>query len=163
MEAGGRKKMLSVVKKCLCVLATGLLAAVSGCQGYGGCPAGRTDCEGICVDMQVDPSNCGACGVRCDPGESCVSGACRCGGSGADCGADETCCGIACVRLVTDDQHCGACDRACSDGEACCGGVCANLLDDEDNCGSCGRVCAAEEHCSVRAVHHAAGDRLQWR
>jgi hypothetical protein len=29
------------------------------------CRAGKTDCDGVCVDLQADDANCGACGFSC--------------------------------------------------------------------------------------------------
>ncbi len=107
-----------------------------------------TDCGAdLCVDPMSDERHCGGCGVRCDPGEDCVEGACRCGGlaTGEDCAGTtaSTCCGTRCVDLNTDPEHCGACaDRcarsggtrvACADGRCDCGDCreprgCLNLL-----------------------------------
>jgi len=36
----------------------------------GPCQGGETDCDGLCVDLQTNANNCGACGIRC-------AGACR--------------------------------------------------------------------------------------
>jgi hypothetical protein len=36
----------------------------------GPCYGGETDCDGLCVDLQTNTKNCGACGIRC-------AGACR--------------------------------------------------------------------------------------
>ncbi len=40
------------------------------------CAAGEVNCHGQCVDLNTNVNNCGACGVTCDLGETCVSGAC---------------------------------------------------------------------------------------
>ena len=38
---------------------------------------GLTDCNGVCVDLLTDASNCGACGVVCPQGPgSCLGGFC---------------------------------------------------------------------------------------
>jgi hypothetical protein len=29
------------------------------------CRAGKTDCDGVCVDLQADDANCGVCGFSC--------------------------------------------------------------------------------------------------
>jgi tripartite motif-containing protein 71 len=44
----------------------------------GGGECNETICEGQCVDLATDPSNCGACGRGCDDedGETCVEGQC---------------------------------------------------------------------------------------
>lgn len=43
----------------------------------GGCPPGETECSGLCVDLDLDAGNCGACGNACAPGESCRAGSCE--------------------------------------------------------------------------------------
>jgi hypothetical protein len=47
------------------------------------CPAGQSAClradgaKGACGDHQSDRAKCGACGVMCRQGQSCVSGQCQ--------------------------------------------------------------------------------------
>jgi hypothetical protein len=53
-------------------------SGAAGSSGAGGAPAcgpGKTQCGGACVDLQVDPANCGFCGHGCDT-PSCTSGVC---------------------------------------------------------------------------------------
>jgi hypothetical protein len=78
--------------------------ATSESEGETGmpCPDGESDCEGICVDLDTDPLNCGTCGIECADNEKCV-GACspkkyvfvtsepRNGAMGGILGADEFC------------------------------------------------------------------------
>ncbi len=47
------------------------------------CPssAGLFPCEHGCARVQVDPTNCGGCGVRCEPGEICRLGICLSAGN----------------------------------------------------------------------------------
>ncbi|MCB9566536.1 MAG: hypothetical protein H6710_04860 [Myxococcales bacterium] len=40
------------------------------------CPDGQDRCDGECVDLDVDPANCGACGVTCGVGSLCLKRAC---------------------------------------------------------------------------------------
>jgi hypothetical protein len=46
-------------------------ACVIGCE-----PPANACCEGICIDTQNDPANCGDCGVPCDDGNECTYDAC---------------------------------------------------------------------------------------
>jgi hypothetical protein len=39
------------------------------------CPTGQTLCSGVCVNLQTDPNNCGACGTVC--GRGCQNGTCK--------------------------------------------------------------------------------------
>jgi hypothetical protein len=49
---------------------------MSGVCG-GGCPDGQTNCEGTCVDLQTNRSNCGRCNNECKgQARSCVAGLC---------------------------------------------------------------------------------------
>ena len=85
--------------------------ADSGCicgDSNGACPGdGVFCCDGGCLDTDIDPDHCGACGNEC---------------SGAD-----ACCGGACIDLDTDAQHCGDCERSCAPGEECTAGDCTQL------------------------------------
>ncbi len=36
-----------------------------------------TSCNAACVDVQRDPTNCGACGTTCTGGQACTAGECR--------------------------------------------------------------------------------------
>ena len=40
------------------------------------CPSGQILCGTTCVDLTIDPSNCGSCGHACASGTSCVGGSC---------------------------------------------------------------------------------------
>ena len=42
----------------------------------GGCGGGLVACGGVCVDVTSNNANCGACGMACASGQSCVSGTC---------------------------------------------------------------------------------------
>ncbi len=39
------------------------------------CPGGRS-CGGACVDTDIDPLNCGGCGITCVEGQGCAGGSC---------------------------------------------------------------------------------------
>ena len=67
----------------------------------GGCAnicmgAGQTLCMTGCRNLQTDPTNCGACGFSCGPGQTCVSGACV----GTMCPTGQTSCGGTCTTTL---------------------------------------------------------------
>lgn len=99
----------------------------------GGCTLGAATCglsAPCAVDLQRDPENCGACGVRC--GGEHASGRC-----------DDGVCALACdpgfcdgdglrengceAPLRTDPKNCGSCKRTCGGGR-CADGVCQPVL-----------------------------------
>jgi hypothetical protein len=136
----------------------------------GGCPSGQTACAGACVDLTTDSSNCGACGVTCDPSQPCDRGTCPAAevpDSGPTCDTGSPCNG-ACVDLTSDPANCGTCGNPCGFAETClratcipnsvdldagcdpaaiCNGVCVDLGSDPENCGSCGYPCDAFLRC----------------
>ncbi|MEM1414756.1 MAG: MXAN_6577-like cysteine-rich protein [Myxococcota bacterium] len=147
----------------LTVAALASLTVVS-CGDDGGCPSGFTDCGGFCFNLDIDPTNCGACGNACDTGEVCGVAAgeeettCI-----ADCPDGQVVCGNQCVTLDSSRENCGACGTECGAGLVCSGGACAatcgggttvcgdecrDLQVDPNNCGACGTACAANEVCS---------------
>ncbi|MFO0605226.1 MAG: hypothetical protein U0324_18750 [Polyangiales bacterium] len=110
-------------------------------------------CRGVCVFLDNDNANCGACGNRCPAGMRCSAGRCVC--------AELTCNGV-CTR--SDAENCGACGRRCPAGATCypfagipcqcelpslpCGpgGACVTFSD--DNCGGCGMRCPFGTRCT---------------
>jgi hypothetical protein len=137
---------------------------------------GLTNCGGVCVDVQVEPRNCGACGVTCAVDENCSGGACvqpaaAAAPAAVSCGTQgQTECGGVCIDLLSDVANCGGCGAACAVGETCsggacaavvaaaqttcegqgltdCGGGCVALQTDAVNCGICGNVCPAGATC----------------
>lgn len=139
------------------------LAALTACGGDSKkqvtCAADEVVCGGRCSSIQIDSSNCGACGTSCAAYQECNAGACECGPGTVQCGA-------ACADLSTDPDHCGACDVACGAGQVCaahggvaacaaacpagqvaCGRSCVTLTSDRWNCGACGSRCDRGESC----------------
>ncbi len=94
--------------------AGGIAGAAGGAGGRdagspcdGGCGSGRACCEGRCVNLENDPTNCGACGKRCEPARPvCAKKAC----DKAPCSGGTTCAGTAfcCAK------------SCCPIGELCC-------------------------------------------
>jgi hypothetical protein len=141
-------------------LFTATLALLAACTSRP-CLDGSTHCGTVCVDVQTDQANCGACGQVCAANQTCEAGACvevpPCLGGSSQCDAT-------CVDLQTDQANCGACDNACSGDEQCvggacqkvtcgalgatdCGGTCTNLASDQLHCGACDHACAENEQC----------------
>jgi hypothetical protein len=132
------------------------------------CPAGTTDCGGVCLDLLNDINNCGACGNVCPEGQpgferGCAEGNCFFMRERA-CAEGLSYCNGVCIDRLTDPANCGVCGNACAAGQICfagqcatdhrcdagltnCSDVCVDLLIDPANCGVCGHVCAAGEIC----------------
>jgi hypothetical protein len=129
------------------------------------CGSGLTDCGGICIDLQSDMNNCGACGSVCEsqlvPVE-CRGGVCE----RANCPVGIEYCGAVdgCRDLSSDPAHCGACANACAsgvcsggvcssgggscaEGQTDCGGVCVDTCCNNDHCGACGNACPPGTSC----------------
>ena len=128
------------------------------------CESGLTDCGGVCVDLQSDLNNCGACGEICESGlvpVECRSGVCE----RATCPVGIEYCGAVdgCRDLSSDPEHCGACANpcasgvcnggicaaggSCAEGQADCGGVCVDTCCNNQHCGACGNVCPPGRTC----------------
>ena len=129
------------------------------------CEAGLNDCGGVCVDLQSDMNNCGACGAVCESGlvpVECRSGVCE----RANCPVGIEYCGAVdgCRDLSSDPEHCGGCQQpcasgvcnggicaaggyGCSEGQAKCDGVCVDTCCNNSHCGACGNVCPSGETC----------------
>lgn len=141
------------------------------CQGGAcSCPPERTcgSDAGVCIELQSDPNNCGACGTRCGANQACQSGACA-----TNCVSPPTNCGGACVDTQTDSANCGACGNACTGGKRCtngtcgcaapsrdCGGACVDVQSSGTNCGACGTVCGGGRTCVNGACACAGGTTL---
>lgn len=92
------------------------------------CPSNTTLCNGFCVDTTSDPSNCSACGSRCDLPNAlqtaCNGSQCQviqCVDGYGQCESNQVGCE---TNLARDNQHCGVCNRACPAGTVCRDGEC---------------------------------------
>jgi len=124
-------------------------------------PGGGNDGGGerFCANTQTDRDNCGACGMACTVGQSCVAGMCT-----TVCPVGATNCGGICRDTQTDNANCGTCGTACPAGTLCsagtcavscgsgttnCAGTCRDTQTDNANCGTCGTACPAGQLCSA--------------
>jgi hypothetical protein len=84
-------------------------ASTSEASSSGGvaCTPEQTDCDGTCVDLMTDPTNCGACGDALPAGQQCVAGEGAC-----DSPALEPC-PDGCADLATDPDNCTGCGYVC--------------------------------------------------
>ncbi|WP_437513472.1 MXAN_6577-like cysteine-rich protein [Sorangium sp. So ce1099] len=152
-------------------LAAAVLASIASCSDGGpttpSCVAPDTDCGGICVNTNMDASNCGACGLACAEGQICGAGICA---DGPTCDDGETACGDSCVDLQDSEAHCGSCNSACEDGQTCengacqegcpagrdeCGGSCVDTTSNPDHCGGCDVACDEDQTCEDGACQDA--------
>ncbi|MDH5756691.1 MAG: hypothetical protein OEZ55_08505 [Nitrospinota bacterium] len=152
------------------------------CEEAPSCPADYPDnCAPassdalMCVDLQFDSENCGACGNVCEAGLECSYGFCERPGvcpdpEWVDClGNGQQPPGwFVCSLLRSSVQDCGACGNRCWVGETChegmcvpedtagagcdggqtkCGDACVDITSNTDNCGACGNACSAVQQC----------------
>jgi hypothetical protein len=127
-------------------------------------------CDGVCVNLQADPLNCGACGEDCGV-NNCTGGVCgEASASLQNCAPPFAVCGGTCVTTSSDPRNCGACGVACAAGETCqqgacaatttnapalvcdagltdCGGTCVDLQTNDFHCGGCMLGCAGDQTC----------------
>lgn len=131
----------------------GQLCREGACVAEGAsCEADFTRCGPLCVDLDHDVQNCGACEAACELGRGCVDGAC--------CPPEaKAACGGACVDVASDAQHCGGCGAPCAEGQQCsagvccgpdelaCEGICRAPATDPGACGACGVRCPSGAAC----------------
>ncbi|MBQ9817018.1 MAG: hypothetical protein IJM59_06085 [Proteobacteria bacterium] len=134
-----------------------------------------TECWGACVDIKVDPANCGGCGIACEEGKACTDGVCV-----EKTGEESTvkvCHGKE-VDTATDNDNCGKCLNKCGENEVCTGGkciiqcteegydrclvkddvyACFNTTNSDAHCGSCDTVCKNGQTCNEGVCECAAG------
>jgi hypothetical protein len=81
------------------------------------CPSGSAFCQGACLDVLTDPTNCGVCGNVC-PSLPNSSPTCSLGTCGYVCNPGFKDCDLnpanGCeVSVLNDLQNCGSCGAAC--------------------------------------------------
>ena len=151
----------------------GLLALLA--LGLAACDRGGAECGDelelcgdLCVDVTLDPANCGGCGQPCAAGFVCSGGACTCPEGEEACEEPDGV--VRCTNLATDLANCGACRTPCDagsfcidgscgcpEGETSCEGGCVDLDTDVAHCGACGEPCGAGATC-VGGSCGCAGD-----
>jgi hypothetical protein len=101
------------------------------------CTTNQTACNGLCVDLQTDPKNCGSCGEGCPVyphADSCSDGKCgfTCKVDYADCNQNNADGCEVCIR--NNHDNCGSCGHSCN-GVTCIDGVCRSGSPGVDNSG----------------------------
>jgi hypothetical protein len=141
-------------------------------------------CNGQCVEIASDRANCGSCGRRCAPNETCNDGICEfacspglvnCDGRCIDprtnpdyCGARDDCLGAANRgSQCTGGRACvnGRCQFVCSEGQVACDGTCIDPTSNRDFCGArddCegtnrGTVCQPGQVCTAMGCQCPSG------
>jgi hypothetical protein len=108
------------------------------------CAYTHSPSSGLCINIQISTSNCGACGHLCPFPARCDEGFCIPP-------AEYSFCGCAWADLSSDPDHCGGCGIACPDGVACESGSCLETEDactgDEALCGDGCRSLTTIQHC----------------
>ncbi len=129
-------------------------AGVRCIEGMCGCPSGKIDCDGKCVNPRTDDEHCKTCGNACAPpavacapmppntAYGCVDAECgrlECAPLYGDCNGDvkkDGCTSDGCETSLVDPNHCGGCGVRCGPNQACrqnrqgrpvCMDVCTNL------------------------------------
>ena len=135
------------------------------------CSNGQSNCNGICINLNSDPKNCGSCGKVCPENywEDSGKGLCNAGNC---CGWMETVCDNKCSNPDTDNYNCGKCGNRCQIGDSCshaqcidigntgdnqqqliananarCYGISVDLNTDASNCGACKKACPSGKTC----------------
>lgn len=130
----------------------------------GDCPPPSMMCGDVCIDVTIDPLNCGACGTACNDTHAmpaCSGGSCvlSCDPGYDDCDGDPA---TGCEADLGSTATCGACAVTCDaatpfcarvgDTAMCvascmdptptlCGGSCVDTSTDPTHCGGCDTPC----------------------
>ena len=119
------------------------------------CDSTEAECDGECVDLTLDPANCGECDNVCGDDQECLDAECldeclptedRCEGECSDLQTDEANCGE-CGSVCDGVCEGGECTVSCAEGETLCGGECVDLSSDAAHCGACDNTCDTADEC----------------
>lgn len=150
-----KRSLTALLTAALGLLLHGCASPIVGAE----CKDGMTSCGGgLCVDVDNDSNNCGACGHSCADGE-CRHGVCGAGSAsdggfsltdGGGIGVPTTSGGVG--RPFPSDGGLTfpdpAVELSCQLGETACSDACSNLLEDPGHCGACDTHCPFDEVCS---------------
>ena len=134
------------------------------------CPGTEVVCNGVCVNEQSDPNDCGGCGKVCPVAMPvCSAGICT-----IICAPGTTACTPnTCDNLTNDPKNCGMCGFVCPAGASCvnsmcdcptgdivCNDTCVNDQTNPNDCGGCGKVCPTGANCVAGNCACPTGDVL---
>ena len=107
-------KIMRIGSIMICLLIVALVLSNLAVSKQVGCPSGKMDCDGQCINVKNDENNCGYCRNSCDPSESCKNGECVSSSCGKNCDDVNPCTNDFCIR--------GKCVNVVPDGMVCCEG-----------------------------------------
>ncbi len=87
------------------------------------CGIGTVPCNGTCVDLMSDNTNCGMCGMACPVTQFCSFGQC-----GDICTLPLVFCNGGCVDFTSDDNNCMSCGRQCAATAQCIDSQCVGKV-----------------------------------
>ncbi|MEM6296246.1 MAG: choice-of-anchor L domain-containing protein [Myxococcota bacterium] len=135
-----------------------------GCSDDKPCSDGLGCCDGTCIDLLADVSNCGECGEVCEGEENCNEGFCaegECPPGFSNCDGDmENGCEVEgdCACAAGETQSCYSGEAATRDVGACAAGT-QTCNDAGDGWGPCeGEVLPTLELCANEIDDNCDGD-----
>lgn len=113
------------------------------------CKHGRQRCARNCIDVRIDPANCGACGHVCANDQTCVNGQCGCASLGNACEDASTCgCSLDCATVDSFKGNFPIPVCVSGDATVCCETTGAACAHDCDCCGTL-RCSATSSACCI--------------